>query len=324
MLDAFRPVVLAPAGAAGAGAGGAVAGPEPLVRFALVRSYANARLSHGACPNPTLTYLTLPYPTLPQPCSSGGLACRGTGRGCLRMHSTLSRPEVGSRSCRMASTRVFGCCGGAATCRAAVSQLATQLDVHTDGKLQPCPQVFRLGLTNRAGACAGARGSEGSSHGGLEYGGSYDGGPRYRGSGSGDGGSYGRSGGGRGRKGDVVADGGEAGQAGPGEIWSFRNATLDIGALDVQARPCDSLPGCNQTPALLVMGLRCRTRWASARWTCRRSPRLSSCFSAALFSALYLIALLLLIPSELLCHVGLCRAALLKMHSARSQTAETC
>ncbi len=52
MLDAFRPVVLAPAGAAGAGAGGAVAGPEPLVRFALVRSYANARSPHGARPQP--------------------------------------------------------------------------------------------------------------------------------------------------------------------------------------------------------------------------------------------------------------------------------
>ncbi len=133
MLDAFRPVVLAPAGAAGAGAGGAAAGATPLVRFSLVRSYANAR--------------------------SPGLASGATadGRG----------P------------------------RARMSLDGGSLD-------------------------------EGPADAGALYGG-----PSGRGGGAG---------GPRGGAGSAEA-GGPAPEAGPGEIWSFRSATLDVGALDVQARP---------------------------------------------------------------------------------------
>lgn len=122
MLDAFRPVVLAPAGAAGAGAGGAVAGAEALVRFSLVRSYANSR-SHG----------------------SGDGEPSGRQWGEYRAHGR-SRGDFSDGSGRMGSAR--------------------------------------------GEASAGAS----------------------------------RAGGGS-----------EQVEGGPGEIWSFRNATLDIGALDVQA-----------------------------------------------------------------------------------------
>jgi len=155
MLDAFRPVVLAPAGAAGAGAGGAVAGAAPLVRFSLVRSYANAR--------------------------SPGLASGATadGRG----------P------------------------RARMSLDGGSLD-------------------------------EGPADAGALYGG-----PSGRGGGAG---------GPRGGAGSAEA-GGPAPEAGPGEIWSFRSATLDVGALDVQARPpaapsvppVSELAGCSALPVML-------------------------------------------------------------------------
>ena len=126
MLDAFRPVVLAPAGAAGAGAGGAVAGAEALVRFSLVRSYANSR-SHGG---------------------RDGEPSGPRGRGDRRYGG--SRGESGDSS-------------------------------------------------GRNGSAGGEAGAGASRAGGS----------------------------------NVQVEGG------PGEIWSFRNATLDIGALDVQARGCD-------------------------------------------------------------------------------------